>query len=233
MNSFVSGYVLPTAIIVAEMLAIIVPLLLAIAYLHLCRAQGPGGAQLRKGPNVVGPFGLLQPIADGLKLLIKETVIPSGANRIVFIAAPMLTFTLALVAWAVIPFDNRRGARQHQCRHPLSLRDQLARRLRHHHGGLGVEFEIRLPRRAALGGADGVLRGLDRLRHGDGAALRRLAQPQRHRRGAAPCLVRHPAVADVRRSSSSRAWPRPTARRSTCRRANRSSSPATSSNIRR
>ncbi|HLY58047.1 MAG TPA: NADH-quinone oxidoreductase subunit NuoH [Stellaceae bacterium] len=59
---------------------------------------------LRKGPNVVGPFGLGQPIADGIKLLFKETVIPSGANRAVFVLAPVLTFVLALVAWAVVPW---------------------------------------------------------------------------------------------------------------------------------
>ena len=61
-------------------------------------------ASTSPGPNVVGPFGLLQPIADGAKLIFKETVIPSGANRVVFIAAPMITFILAMVAWAVIPF---------------------------------------------------------------------------------------------------------------------------------
>ena len=104
MGDFLHGYVVPTAIIVAEVLAIMVPLLIAIAYLTYAERKVLAAMQLRRGPNVVGPFGLLQPFADGLKLLYKETVIPSGANRVVFIAAPMITFILAMVAWAVIPF---------------------------------------------------------------------------------------------------------------------------------
>ena len=104
MSGFWSLYVWPTAIIVAEVIAVVVPLLLAIAYFTYAERKVLAYSQLRKGPNVVGPMGLFQPIADGLKLLMKETVVPSGANRIVFVAAPMLSFTLALAAWAVIPF---------------------------------------------------------------------------------------------------------------------------------
>jgi NADH-quinone oxidoreductase subunit H len=106
MGEFLTGYALPTVITVAEILAIIVPLLLAVAYLTYAERKVLAAAQLRKGPNVVGAFGLLQPIADGAKLLFKETVIPSGANRVVFVAAPILTFVLSLIAWAVIPFDS-------------------------------------------------------------------------------------------------------------------------------
>src|SRR3954449_4602405 len=105
MNDFWWGYGWPTAIVAIEVLIVVVPLLVAIAYFTYAERKVLAYSQLRKGPNVVGPFGLLQPIADGLKLLMKETVVPSGANRVVFIAAPILTFTLALVAWAVIPFD--------------------------------------------------------------------------------------------------------------------------------
>ena len=90
--------------IVLKILCIVVPLLLGVAYLTYAERKVLGAMQLRRGPNVVGPFGLLQPLADGAKLFFKETIIPTDANKFVFVMAPALTFILALVAWAVIPF---------------------------------------------------------------------------------------------------------------------------------
>ena len=100
-----TDYLSPIAWTSAGSWLVIVLLLVAVAYLTYVERKVLAVAQLRKGPNVVGPFGLLQPIADGLKLLSKETVIPSGANAPVFILAPLITFVLALVGWAVIPFQ--------------------------------------------------------------------------------------------------------------------------------
>src|SRR5688500_14184337 len=93
-------------VIVAQCLAVTVPLLVAVAYMTYADRKIWGMIQLRRGPNVVGPFGLLQPLADGAKLFLKETIIPSGASKVLFIIAPMITFVTALVAWAVVPFDD-------------------------------------------------------------------------------------------------------------------------------
>jgi NADH-quinone oxidoreductase subunit H len=103
MAEFIHTYAWPALKLSLQIIAIIVPLLLAVAYLIYAERKVIGAIQLRRGPNMVGPFGILQSFADGLKLLSKETIIPSGANPFLFVLAPIITFTLALAAWAVIP----------------------------------------------------------------------------------------------------------------------------------
>jgi len=106
MAEFWTDFLWPLILILLKIMAFILPLLLAVAYLTYAERKVIAAMHLRKGPNVVGPFGLLQPMADGLKLFIKETVVPTGANPVVFLMAPVITFTLALIGWAVIPVSD-------------------------------------------------------------------------------------------------------------------------------
>src|ERR1700710_1679536 len=93
-----------TLLTVGGILLVVVWVLLSLAFLLLADRKIWAGVQMRKGPNVVGPFGWLQAFADLLKFVLKEVVVPAGADKFVFLMAPVLTFALAFVAWAVIPF---------------------------------------------------------------------------------------------------------------------------------
>ena len=86
--------------------SLVIPLLIAVAYMTLAERKVMAAIQRRKGPNIVGIFGLFQPLADGLKLFIKETILPSSANLVIFVLSPILTFLLALLAWCVLPFNE-------------------------------------------------------------------------------------------------------------------------------
>jgi len=98
---------LKTIIIIIKVLAIIIPVLIAVAFFTVAERKIMGAIQRRRGPNVIGFMGLLQALADGLKLFVKETTLPSNSNLTVFILAPMLSFILSLISWSVIPFSNK------------------------------------------------------------------------------------------------------------------------------
>jgi NADH-quinone oxidoreductase subunit H len=100
-----TNYIWPLIVIVAQSLLLLVILLIAIAYVLLADRKIWAAVQMRRGPNVVGPFGLLQSFADLLKFILKEPIIPAGANKGVFLLAPLVTCVLALAAWAVIPVN--------------------------------------------------------------------------------------------------------------------------------
>jgi len=97
------GIVLP---IILKILLLIIPLLLSVAYLTLAERKIIGWMQLRRGPNRTGFLGLLQPIADALKLIFKEPIIPQGSDKVLFLLAPIITFSLAMIGWAAIPIDT-------------------------------------------------------------------------------------------------------------------------------
>src|SRR4051812_11166339 len=104
-SSFWTGFLWPLIIMLAQSVLLLVVLLIAIAYILLADRKIWAAVQIRRGPNVVGPWGLFQSFADLLKFVLKEPTIPSGANKGVFLLAPLVSCVLALAAWAVIPFD--------------------------------------------------------------------------------------------------------------------------------
>jgi NADH-quinone oxidoreductase subunit H len=106
LDSFVTTYVLPFVTLLIQALIVVVPLLISVAYLTYAERKVIAAMQLRKGPNVVGPFGLLQPFADAIKMLHKETIIPTASDKTLFMIAPLVTFTLSISAWAVIPWSE-------------------------------------------------------------------------------------------------------------------------------
>ena len=89
--------------IILKILAIFVPLLISVAYFTIAERKLMGSIQRRRGPNVIGFLGLLQPLADGLKLFVKETILPSNSNIHMFLLAPVISFLLSLIGWSVIP----------------------------------------------------------------------------------------------------------------------------------
>src|ERR1700686_377352 len=105
MNEFWSDYIWPLVVMVAESVLLLVILLIAIAYVLYADRKIWAAVQIRRGPNVVGPWGLFQSFADLLKFVVKEPIIPAGANKGIFLLAPLVTCVLALAAWAVIPVN--------------------------------------------------------------------------------------------------------------------------------
>ena len=147
--------------------------------------------QVRLGPMRVGPHGLLQPIADAIKLLLKEDIIPAEADEFVFWVAPFIVVLAAFTVFVVVPFGPDARHHRHEHRHPVYARGFVAQRAGHCHRGMGLELALSADRRAAVERADGFVRSRDgtgrRVGHPDDEHERRghrHAQHDRDRAGA-------------------------------------------------
>ena len=199
----------PWWIILVKALLIFVVLVLLTLFNIWLERRVVARMQHRIGPNVHGPFGLLQYLADGVKLALKEDIIPKAADKVVFLLAPILAVVPAFVTWAVIPFGpevrsvrraDPAAAHRHAGRRALPAGDRLDRDLRHRAGRLVLRLHLLAARRPALERPDDLLRG----RHGPGARrglpLRRVDVDLRDRGRAGRALVRPDP--GCRRSSS-------------------------------
>ena len=130
-------------------LVIALPLMLAVAMIIYADRKIWAAMALRRGPNVVGPFGLMQSFADGLKVFLQETIIPAAANRALFLIAPIITFTVALIVWAVVPFQAGVVLADINVGLLYVLATLVAWGVRDHPRGLGVELEISVLLRSA------------------------------------------------------------------------------------
>ena len=174
MADLLTTYIGHFGVMLVGILCVVVVLLISMAYLTYYERKVLAAAMLRKGPNVTGPFGLLQPMADGLKLFLKETIIPTGSNPVLFLLAPVLTFGLALVGWSVIPFG------------PGLVISNI---------NVGILYLFAI---SSLGVYGIIIAGwASNSRYAFlGPALLRFVEPQQGRRGAEPSLVLYPAVPD-------------------------------------
>ena len=162
-------------LILAQCLAVTLVVLISLAFLMYADRKVWAAVQLRRGPNVVGPWGLLQSFADFLKYIVKEIVVPAGADKTVFMLAPMISFVLPAIVWVVIPWAPGWVISDMNVGILFIFAISSLARVRDHHGRLGFELEVSLPRRPALGGADDLLRGVARVHHRGRADLDRVA----------------------------------------------------------
>ncbi len=186
MNVFVHDYLIPGLIMLGESLLLIVALLIFVAYILYADRKIWAAVQMRRGPNVVGPFGLLQPFADLLKFVVKEPIVPASANKGIFLLAPLVTAMLALSAWAVMPLaagvviaDINVGILYIFAVSSLGVYGIIM-------SGWASNSKYPFLSRLALCRADGVLRGVAGLHPDHCSPPGRLAQPERHRDVADP-----------------------------------------------
>ena len=199
-------------LVIVKAVLIFVILVLLTLFNIWCERRVVARMQHRIGPNVHGPFGLLQSLADGVKLALKEDIIPKAADKLVFILAPVIATVPAFVTFAVIPFGPDGGGPVHRHQHAAAAHrhagrgdlrdgDRLDRHLRHRARRLVERVDVLPARRAALERADDLLRGRDGPRPGRGLPVRRLDVDLGDRGGAEGRLVRvhaDPVVRDLR-----------------------------------